>query len=62
MTTNKYVVIFMNGNDLYAETYEDYEKALEEVEATDNKAYIIRFEDFCADHHPPVKLTLEPHT
>jgi hypothetical protein len=52
----------MSGNDLYAETYEDYDKALEEVEATDNKAYIIRFEDFCTDHHPPVKLTLEPHT
>ncbi len=59
MTTNKYVVVFMSGNDLYAETYEDYDKALEEVEATDNKAYIIRFEDF---HHPSVKLTLEPHT
>ena len=42
----------------------EFQKLLEKLraEATDDKAYIIRFEDFCADHHPPVKLTLEPHT
>jgi len=62
MTDNKYVVVYMTGNDLHAEQFEDYEEALKFVEESDDKAYIIRFEDFCADQSPPVKITLESHT
>lgn len=62
MITNKYVVVYMSGDDLYADQFEDYDDALKSIEGTDNKAYIIRFEEFCADQSPPVKITLEPHT
>ena len=62
MTDSKYVVVYMSGNDLHAEQYEYYDDALKFVEDSDDKAYIIRFEDFCADHYPPIKITLESHT
>lgn len=62
MITSKYVVVQMSGNDLYANSFDDYDAALAYVNETEEKAYIIRFEDYCADHYPSVKLTLEPHT
>ena len=62
MTDSKYVVVKYVPDDLYAETFETYEEALAEVERDDDKAYIIRIEDFCADQYPPIKITLEPHT
>lgn len=62
MTDNKYVVVYMSGNDLNADQFEDYDDALNFVNDMEDKAYIIRFEDFCADQSPPVKITLEPHT
>lgn len=62
MIDNKYVVVYMTGNDLHAEQYEFYEEALKFVEESDDKAYIIRIEDFCADRSPPIKITLESHT
>jgi hypothetical protein len=54
----------MSGNDLYGEQFEDYDEALKYVEEdiADEKAYIVRFEGFCADASPPVTITLEPHT
>ena len=62
-TDSKYVVVELSGDDLYAQLYEYYEEALAYVEESDNKAYIIRIEDFCADAHPPaIRITLEPHT
>ncbi len=63
MTDSKYVVVYMSSDDLYAKLYEDYESALAYVEESENRAYIIRIEDFCADSHPPaIKITFEPHT
>jgi len=62
MTDSKYVVVRMSCNDLYADLYEDYDTALAAVEESDDKAYIIRIEDFCADQYVPIKITLEPHT
>ena len=64
MYGNKYVVIYMSGNDLYGEQFEDYDEALKYVEEdiADEKAYIVRFEGFCAEAYPPVTITLEPHT
>ena len=64
MTDSKYVVVYMSGNDLQAEIYEDYDAALLFVyeDIADDKAYIIRIEDYCADQSPPIKITLEPHT
>lgn len=64
MTDSKYVVVYMSGNDLQAEIYEYYDDALHFVEEdiADDKAYIIRIEDYCAQGMPPIKITLEPHT
>lgn len=64
MTDSKYVVVYMSGNDLQAEIYEYYDDALRFVEEDimDDKAYIIRIEDYCAQGMPPIKITLEPHT
>lgn len=52
----------MTGNDLNASLFKSYEDALREVESTDEKAYIIRIEDYCADVYDPITITLEPHT
>ena len=61
MRGSKYVVVQMMADDLYAETFDTYDKALTVVEDTDEKAYI-RIEDFCADAFEPITITLEPHT
>lgn len=62
MKKSQYVVVSLcGGNDLYAQKFTDYDEALEFVEASEEKAYIIRIEDYCADGDEPV-ITLEPHT
>jgi len=49
-------------NDLTADVFETYDEAIDEVNSSDDKAYIIRIEGFCADASPPITITLEPHT
>lgn len=62
MRDSKYVVVKMISNDLCAKKFDSYEEALEFVESDDEKAYLVRIEDFCADAYCPITITLEPHT
>lgn len=62
MKRSQYVVVYLSGgNDLYAQKFADYDEALAFVEESEEKAYIIRIEGYCADGDEPT-VTLEPHT
>ena len=61
MVDSKYVVVYMSSSDLYAHKFEYYEEALNFVEEREEKAYIIKIENFCIDGDPPT-ITLESHT
>ncbi len=42
MTDNNYVVVYMTGDDVYTEQFEDYEEALKFVEESDIEASIVK--------------------
>ena len=63
MTASQYVVVYISGgNDLYADKFDSYDEALAFVEEAEEKAYIIRIENYCTLAMDPIRVTLEPHT
>lgn len=60
--SEKYVVVETTGDDLSAEIFDDYDAALEVVEASDRKCLIIKVESICDAAYHPTSVEVEYHT